>query len=182
MIGSFGASKGYSSPAFQLVINHEGKAAPASAETVRYGKLDEIHHIFRSDAESPPVLVSLVFTVMVLGTLPVLAGIVSFNSYTLDNCFFRSNHNKVVISRGQRQPSLSCIEIRPSSPRCLHRIARFSRGYLLLVLYKLEPFPNSASCPRRWRRRLPQWKPRTERGSRKALVWAEISSMYDLRW
>ncbi|KAK2761330.1 hypothetical protein FQN54_001852 [Arachnomyces sp. PD_36] len=75
VIGSFGDSKAYNSPAFQLAIDHKGAVAPGSSETVRYGKLDEIHHIFKSDAQSPPVVVSLVFTAAVLATLPVLAGI-----------------------------------------------------------------------------------------------------------
>lgn len=40
----------------------------------RYGKQSEIHHIFRDDPKSPPRLISLVFTLAVLGMLPVLIG------------------------------------------------------------------------------------------------------------
>lgn len=81
MIGSFGSSKAYNSPAFQLAIDHEGTVAPGSSETVRYGKLDEIHHSFKSDAQSPPIAISLAFTAITLATLPVLAGLVSLVLY-----------------------------------------------------------------------------------------------------
>lgn len=40
----------------------------------RLSKKAEIHHIFKSDPRSPPRLVSLVFTLAVLGALPVLLG------------------------------------------------------------------------------------------------------------
>ena len=53
-------------------------SAPASAQEkpLRYGKLPEIHHTFRSDPKNPPVIVSLLFTVAVLATVPVLFGTV----------------------------------------------------------------------------------------------------------
>lgn len=46
--------------------------APSSTAPERYGKKPEIKHIFRQDAKSPPRIVSLAFTLAVLGTLPVL--------------------------------------------------------------------------------------------------------------
>lgn len=39
---------------------------------VRYGKRDEIHHIFRADPKSPPKIITLVFTLAVLAALPAL--------------------------------------------------------------------------------------------------------------
>ena len=45
-------------------------------QPLRYGKLPEIHHVFRPDPKNPPVILSIVFLAAVLGTLPVLAGVV----------------------------------------------------------------------------------------------------------
>ena len=41
---------------------------------LRYGKLAEIHHVFKSDPKNPPVFITAVFTCMVFATLPVLLG------------------------------------------------------------------------------------------------------------
>lgn len=51
---------------------------PASEKPLRYGKLPEIHHIFKSDPRSPSIIFSLAFTGAVLATLPALFGLVSF--------------------------------------------------------------------------------------------------------
>ena len=42
--------------------------------TVRYGKLPEIHHIFKLDPKSPNVLITIVFSLAIFATLPVLLG------------------------------------------------------------------------------------------------------------
>ena len=42
---------------------------------LRYGKLSEIHHIFRDDPKSPPTIISATFTLAVLATLPALLGV-----------------------------------------------------------------------------------------------------------
>lgn len=82
VIGSFGASQGYNDKAFSLSINLDPNVPIASPEKpLRYGKLPEIHHIFRADPKSPPVIISLVFTGAVLATLPVLLEGVSFLSF-----------------------------------------------------------------------------------------------------
>lgn len=41
---------------------------------LRYGKLPEIHHIFRPDPKSPPKIITIVFAVAVVATLPILLG------------------------------------------------------------------------------------------------------------
>ncbi|KAF3938832.1 hypothetical protein ABW19_dt0205904 [Dactylella cylindrospora] len=41
---------------------------------LKYGKLPEIHHIFRSEPRSPPKIVSIVFLIAVIVTLPGLFG------------------------------------------------------------------------------------------------------------
>jgi oligosaccharyltransferase complex subunit delta (ribophorin II) len=48
-----------------------------SVEASRYGRQPEIHHIFKSDPQSPPVIVTLVFIGMVLAAFPLLGGLVS---------------------------------------------------------------------------------------------------------
>ena len=50
---------------------------PASEKPLRYGKQPEIHHIFKSDPQSPSIIFSLVFTGAILTTLPALFGLVS---------------------------------------------------------------------------------------------------------
>ncbi|KAK2803080.1 hypothetical protein FQN50_007161 [Emmonsiellopsis sp. PD_5] len=75
VIGSFGASKGYDSPLFQLDVTHDPAAPSPSSEVLRYGKLNEIHHIFKDDPKSPPIVISLLFAGAVLAALPLLGGL-----------------------------------------------------------------------------------------------------------
>lgn len=72
VIGSFGSSDPYQKLAFQLSVNAEGKKSSKSGDIERYGKLPEIHHIFKQDAQSPAVIITLVFLVATLLTIPVL--------------------------------------------------------------------------------------------------------------
>ncbi|EXJ71100.1 uncharacterized protein A1O5_06093 [Cladophialophora psammophila CBS 110553] len=75
VIASFSTTPGYNSPAFILEIKTDPNTPlPPAEKSLRYGKLPEIHHIFRSDPRSPPVVISLVFLAAVVGTLPLLAG------------------------------------------------------------------------------------------------------------
>ncbi|KAH8682447.1 Oligosaccharyltransferase subunit Ribophorin II-domain-containing protein [Xylariales sp. PMI_506] len=73
VIASFGASAGYNSPVFDIEIKQNPAAAPIVYEKpLRYGKLEEIHHIFRGDPKSPPKVISLFFSLAVLATIPAL--------------------------------------------------------------------------------------------------------------
>ncbi|KAI4142976.1 MAG: hypothetical protein L6R39_004760 [Caloplaca ligustica] len=73
VIASFGSSKPYRSPAFDLKIELDPSAPPPSVEKpLRYGKLPEIHHIFKPDPKSPPKIITLVFTAAVIAALPSL--------------------------------------------------------------------------------------------------------------
>ncbi|OAG45394.1 hypothetical protein AYO21_00028 [Fonsecaea monophora] len=75
VIASFSTTPGYNSPAFTLQVKTDPNTpAPPAERPLRYGKLPEIHHIFRSDPVSPPKIISLVFLAAVVGTLPLLAG------------------------------------------------------------------------------------------------------------
>ncbi|PWY86031.1 hypothetical protein BO70DRAFT_360837 [Aspergillus heteromorphus CBS 117.55] len=76
LIGSFGDAAAYDGAVFQLAVARNPDEPVPKAEAVpRYGKLPEIHHIFKADAQSPPIVVSLVFVALVLATLPVLGGL-----------------------------------------------------------------------------------------------------------
>jgi oligosaccharyltransferase complex subunit delta (ribophorin II) len=77
VIGSFGQSKGYNDKAFSLSIARDPNVPIASSEKpLRYGKLPEIHHIFKPDPKSPNILITLIFTGAVLATVPMLLGTV----------------------------------------------------------------------------------------------------------
>ncbi|OJJ64039.1 hypothetical protein ASPSYDRAFT_38710 [Aspergillus sydowii CBS 593.65] len=75
VIGSFGGSPAYNKPAFQLSLARNPDEPVPTYEVSRYGKLPEIHHIFKSDPRSPPVVITLAFIATVLGALPVLAAL-----------------------------------------------------------------------------------------------------------
>ncbi|EFR05378.1 hypothetical protein MGYG_08389 [Nannizzia gypsea CBS 118893] len=72
LIASFGSSSGYYKPAFKISLEHNTNTPLPSSKALRYGKLEEIHHTFREDPRSPPVIVSLFFVLAVLATLPLL--------------------------------------------------------------------------------------------------------------
>ncbi|KAB8239640.1 putative oligosaccharyltransferase subunit ribophorin II [Aspergillus alliaceus] len=75
LIGSFGSSEAYNGAVFKLAVTRNPDQPVPTVEVSRYGKLPEIHHIFKDDPQSPPVVISLAFVAMVLATLPVLAGV-----------------------------------------------------------------------------------------------------------
>ncbi|KAI0126560.1 Oligosaccharyltransferase subunit Ribophorin II-domain-containing protein [Xylariales sp. AK1849] len=73
IIASFGSSEGYNKPVFDVEIKLDPAATqPTYEKPLRYGKLEEIHHIFRSDPKSPPKIISLVFALAVVATVPAL--------------------------------------------------------------------------------------------------------------
>ncbi|KAL1959671.1 hypothetical protein VTO42DRAFT_1257 [Malbranchea cinnamomea] len=75
VIASFGSAKGYIGRAFKLHVDRDLNEPLPSTDVVRYGKRDEIHHIFKPDPKSPPLIVSLFFTAAVLAVLPALIGV-----------------------------------------------------------------------------------------------------------
>ncbi|CAJ2500067.1 Uu.00g029200.m01.CDS01 [Anthostomella pinea] len=73
ILASFGAAEGINKPIFDIDVATEPNATPIVAEKpMRYGKLDDIHHEFRADPKSPPKVISLVFVLAVLATVPAL--------------------------------------------------------------------------------------------------------------
>jgi len=75
ILASFGSSTPLNTVVFDLTVKRDPTIALAMPEKpLRYGQLSEIHHIFRPDAKSGPKVFSLVFTLAVLATVPVLLG------------------------------------------------------------------------------------------------------------
>ncbi|GAM88357.1 hypothetical protein ANO11243_063900 [Dothideomycetidae sp. 11243] len=73
VLASFGSSAPLQHTAFSLNMEHDPtKPVNVPEPPPRYGKLAEIHHEFRADPRSPPQALSGVFTILVLGCLPVL--------------------------------------------------------------------------------------------------------------
>ncbi|KZZ90215.1 oligosaccharyltransferase subunit ribophorin II [Moelleriella libera RCEF 2490] len=73
ILGSTGATKGSVTAVFDIAVKLDpGHPTASPAAPLRYGKLGEIHHIFRADPKNPPKVVSLVFAAGVLATVPAL--------------------------------------------------------------------------------------------------------------
>lgn len=73
VLGSFGSTKAAITPVFDLTVRLDPNAPTPNYEApLRYGKQPEIHHIFRDDPKSPPKIVSIVFALAVLATVPGL--------------------------------------------------------------------------------------------------------------
>jgi oligosaccharyltransferase complex subunit delta (ribophorin II) len=73
VLASFGSAQGLNAPVFEVKIETDPNVpAPAYEKPLRYGKKPEIHHIFRPDPKSPPKVISLIFTLAVIITLPAL--------------------------------------------------------------------------------------------------------------
>ncbi len=75
MIASFSESQPFKKDLFDIDIKLDTNAPSAAVKKpLRYGKLDEIHHIFRLDAKSPATVITLLFTavnLLALGSLLV---------------------------------------------------------------------------------------------------------------
>lgn len=73
MLASFGSSTPYKFPAFDISVKIDPNVPLPKLDTpVRYGKRDEIHHVFREDPKSPSKIITVVFTAAVLAALPAL--------------------------------------------------------------------------------------------------------------
>ncbi|EPS42201.1 hypothetical protein H072_3939 [Dactylellina haptotyla CBS 200.50] len=74
-IGSFGQATPLSVEIATVNLSLDAATKKSLAEPpLKYGKLNEIHHIFRPEPRSPPKIISLVFLVGVLACLPALFG------------------------------------------------------------------------------------------------------------
>jgi oligosaccharyltransferase complex subunit delta (ribophorin II) len=80
LLASFGSSQPFSNHVFNLDVKVDANAPPPKYEKpLRYGKLPEIHHIFKPDPRSGPVVISIFFVGAVLATVPILLGVVSIS-------------------------------------------------------------------------------------------------------
>jgi len=96
VIASFGSAQGLNTHLFDLAVQLDPNApAPAYEKPVRYSKQPEIHHIFKADPKSPPRIISLVFALAVLATVPALFLGVSHSLE--DGCMSVSGANHVVL-------------------------------------------------------------------------------------
>ncbi|PHH89801.1 hypothetical protein CDD83_5233 [Cordyceps sp. RAO-2017] len=73
VLGSAGSVAGSVTPVFDVSVKKDlNSPLPEYEAPLRYGPLPEIHHIFRADPKNPPRIVSIVFTLAVLATVPAL--------------------------------------------------------------------------------------------------------------
>jgi oligosaccharyltransferase complex subunit delta (ribophorin II) len=73
VVASFGSAAGLNTVVFDVVVSRDPNApAPKYTAPERYGKLPEIHHIFRAEPRNPPKVVSLFFAAAVAATVPAL--------------------------------------------------------------------------------------------------------------
>ncbi|KUJ09528.1 uncharacterized protein LY89DRAFT_701125 [Mollisia scopiformis] len=75
LLASFGSTQAFSNHVFNLEVKTDPNVPlPKYEKPLRYGKLDEIHHIFRPDPKSGPMIISLFFVLAVVATVPILLG------------------------------------------------------------------------------------------------------------
>lgn len=85
IIASFGSSQGSVTPVFDFNVERDpATTIEVPEKLLRYGKLAEIHHIFRSDPKNPPVIISIAFALAVLATVPALFIGVRWKTLPLD--------------------------------------------------------------------------------------------------
>lgn len=125
IIASFGSSKPYNGKAFDLTIELDsGSPLPASEKPLRYGKLPEIHHIFKSDPKSPPKIITLVFAAAVIAALPILLGAVSTN---IARPIFSANE---LLCSGYHSAQISTISLKLSAAPQSHTRCSSARSWL----------------------------------------------------
>lgn len=154
MLGSFGSSHGYNDRIFSLNIAIDPNIPiPTTGKPLRYGKLPEIHHIFKPDPSSPNIVFSLIFTGAVLTTLPAILGVVSS---TIWPHVAASDHlHTVAIPRRQRQSSFQSVPVCAYLTYCILRLNHWHRSHILPILHKLEPVQDVAGPFRGWDCHLP---------------------------
>ncbi len=153
VVASFGSSKPYNSRAFDLSIVLDSPL-PAQDKPLRYGKLPEIHHIFKSDPTSPPKFITIVFTAAVVFALPVLLAtvrIVTSVEVSADVRRIRANSECAVgISGRESEPCHQGVWKLPDSSCAILPFDTGNGGRFLHVLHIMESVPNLTW--RRWNR------------------------------
>ncbi|PMD24721.1 hypothetical protein NA56DRAFT_496503 [Hyaloscypha hepaticicola] len=86
LLASFGTSQAFSNHVFNLEVKPDPNTPlPKYEKSLRYGKLEEIHHIFRADPKSGPKIVSLFFMLAILATVPILFAAWAYLGANLDH-------------------------------------------------------------------------------------------------
>ena len=81
VLGSFGEARAVNTPVFDIELQKDPNApVPKYEAPIRYGKKPEIHHIFKSDPQSPPKVISAFFALAVAATVPALFISVSYGT------------------------------------------------------------------------------------------------------
>ena len=129
---------------------------------MRYGKLPEIHHTFKTDPKSPPKIITLVFTAAVLVALPVLLTTVSpqnmLGRSALISCPI------VALARSEfKSPTEGLWRLSSFSRTLLAIYFRDGRSVLSL-LHFMEPVPNLTRSCGHWVDRLFEWEQSIDRG------------------
>lgn len=60
---------------FDIAVDTQSSVVGTAPSSERHSSKPEIHHQFGADPRSPPKIISLVFTLAVLATVPVLFGV-----------------------------------------------------------------------------------------------------------
>jgi hypothetical protein len=154
IIASFGDSTPYNKKSFDLIVKHDPNVqSKAPEKPLRYGKLEEIHHIFKADPKSPPKIITLFFTVAVLAALPALFGGVCTTTIKIAI----ANH-LVVVPWWKRQPHFKGPKQRTSLSCIIFRINCYYGIDFYDVLSIVEFISNSTSCCSCWSGCFRQWK------------------------
>lgn len=171
VIGSFGSSEAYDSSVFKLSIDRDSNIPIPTVEAARYGKLPEIHHIFKDDPSSPAIIITLAFVAMVGATLPVLAGLVRMVYLASSTLLIVA----VALPRRQPQPPPNRIQVLSPASRHFPRLADCLRGHLLPLLHFLELVSDPARCGSCWCGRIRERQSRPGRSSGPTSCWSALS-------
>jgi oligosaccharyltransferase complex subunit delta (ribophorin II) len=86
LLASFGSSQAFSNHVFNLDVKLDTNLPlPTYDKPLRYGQRPEIHHIFKDDPKSGPVIISVFFVLAVLASLPALLGAWLYLGANLDH-------------------------------------------------------------------------------------------------
>jgi len=133
IIASQGSAKGSVKPVFDINLKLDVNGpTPAYEKPLRYGSLAEIHHIFRAGPKNPPKIVSLVFSLAVLATVPAL--LVGVSIQPARSKRYALLTQSVACPWCQCQPHLQGSRQRARLPRRLLRLDRGHGGRLLPLL------------------------------------------------
>jgi len=141
LLASFGTSQPFSNHVFNLEITLDPSAPlPKYEKPLRYGQLEEIHHIFKADPKSGPKIISLFFVLAVLATVPVLLGTVRLDNEII--VFAIANWIIVGISRSQRFAPLQSSRCGTYCSQPILRINPLYGGDFLPLLLQLDFVPD----------------------------------------